>query len=136
MKKNRSGFAFILSLVLLSALWESWGPRLQQIFRSPQRLGLMWRFDRISVIVTVAFLILAVTAVLSFLGMFRGKKAVRRAPVKKAPEEEPLTCEHVRGREKYLEQIDGYLRTGLIDRDEYKVLKERYMRIDIPEDYH
>ena len=64
--------------------------------------------------------------------------AARRASVFAHPgeQEEAIHCAHLTGRQKYLEQIDGYLRTGLIDRSEYRVLKERYMKIDIPDDYH
>ena len=35
-----------------------------------------------------------------------------------------------------MEQLDSFLKTGLIDREEYRVLKERYMSLDIPDDYH
>ena len=50
--------------------------------------------------------------------------------------EEAIHCAHLTGRAKYLEQLDSFLSTGLIDREEYRVLKERYMRLDIPDDYH
>ncbi len=50
--------------------------------------------------------------------------------------DEAIHCAHLNGRQKYLEQIDNYLKTGLIDRSEYRVLKERYMNLDIPDDYH
>ncbi len=50
--------------------------------------------------------------------------------------EEAVHCAHLRGKEKYIEQLDGYLRAGLIDTAEYKVLKERYSKLDIPDDYH
>ena len=50
--------------------------------------------------------------------------------------EEAIHCAHLTGRAKYMEQLDSFLKTGLIDREEYRVLKERYMRLDIPDDYH
>ena len=50
--------------------------------------------------------------------------------------EEAIHCAHLTGRAKYLEQIDNYLKTGLIDKDEYRVLKNRYMNLDIPDEYH
>ena len=50
--------------------------------------------------------------------------------------EEAIHCAHLTGRAKYLEQLDSFLRTGLIDREEYRVLKNRYMSLDIPDDYH
>ena len=50
--------------------------------------------------------------------------------------EEAIHCAHLTGRAKYMEQLDSFLKTGLIDREEYRVLKERYMSLDIPDDYH
>ena len=50
--------------------------------------------------------------------------------------EEVVTCAHRTGREKYLEQVEGFYKNGLIDRDEYKILREKYEKMDIPEDYH
>ena len=50
--------------------------------------------------------------------------------------EEAIHCAHLTGRAKYLEQLDSFLSTGLIDREEYRVLKNRYMSLDIPDDYH
>ena len=50
--------------------------------------------------------------------------------------EEAVTCHHLTGKEKYIQQLDSYLKAGLIDKAEYKVMKERYSKLDIPEDYH
>ena len=40
----------------------------------------------------------------------------------------------LRGREKYYAQLDSFLKNGIIDRDEYKFMRERYARMDIPDD--
>lgn len=50
--------------------------------------------------------------------------------------EEAITCAHVRGKEKYIQQLDSYLKAGLIDKSEYRIMKERYEKLEIPEDYH
>ena len=50
--------------------------------------------------------------------------------------EEAITCQHLTGKEKYIQQLDSYLKAGLIDKAEYKIMKERYSRLEIPEDYH
>ena len=50
--------------------------------------------------------------------------------------EEAITCHHLTGKEKYIQQLDSYLKAGLIDKAEYKVMKERYSKLEIPEDYH
>ena len=40
----------------------------------------------------------------------------------------------LRGREKYYAQLDSFLKNGIIDRNEYKFMRERYARMDIPDD--
>ena len=50
--------------------------------------------------------------------------------------EEAITCAHHTGKEKYLEQVEGFYRNGLIDRAEYKILREKYEKLELPEDYH
>ena len=50
--------------------------------------------------------------------------------------EEAVSCHHATGKEKYIQQLDSYLKAGLIDKAEYKLMKERYSKLEIPEDYH
>ena len=50
--------------------------------------------------------------------------------------EEVVSCHHSKGKEKYIEQLDSYLKAGLIDKAEYRLMKERYSKLEIPEDYH
>ncbi len=50
--------------------------------------------------------------------------------------EEAVTCAHVTGKQKYIQQLDSYLKAGLIDKSEYRLMKERYEKLEIPEDYH
>ena len=50
--------------------------------------------------------------------------------------EEVVTCAHHSGKEKYLEQVEGFYKNGLIDREEYKILRAKYEKLEIPEDYH
>ncbi len=39
------------------------------------------------------------------------------------------------GKNKYIEQINGYLKNGLIEKEEYKILREKYENLNLPEDY-
>ena len=50
--------------------------------------------------------------------------------------EEAISCVHHSGKEKYLEQVEGFYKNGLIDREEYKILRAKYEKLEIPEDYH
>ena len=57
-------------------------------------------------------------------------------PHRAAEAEEAIHCSHLSGKQKYIQQLDSYLKNGIIDRAEYKVLRERYEKLDIPDDYH
>ena len=48
----------------------------------------------------------------------------------------PPATRKVSGREKYLDQLDSFLANGIIDRAEYRTLRERYSKLEIDEDYH
>ena len=106
-------------------------------------------------ILSIPFLSSQLLTVISFFRMLaswgkKGNRKVKQSSLKapeeklrysdkrrqKPEEDEALHCEHLTGKQKYLEQIDGYLKTGLIDRNEYRVLKERYQALDIADDYH
>ena len=50
--------------------------------------------------------------------------------------EEAVHCHHSTGKQKYLEQLDGFLANGIIDKAEYRLMKERYSRLNIEDDYH
>ncbi len=64
------------------------------------------------------------------------RTAPRPARRQTTAREEAIHCRHSRGKEKYLEQLDSYLKNGIIDKAEYKVLYERYSKLDLPDDYH
>ena len=135
----------------------------EYLFRTPptmQKIEFLLHTKPAEAGIFLLAVILVITALVSLLRMLAAaggksnaesiKQAVRRTASisadetgrrtfsrrKEAEEEDALHCEHKRGTEKYLEQIDGYLKTGLIDRDEYRVLRERYSKLNIPDDYH
>ena len=64
----------------------------------------------------------------------RGASARPARAAEKA--EEAVHCHHSTGKEKYLEQLDGFLANGIIDKAEYRLMKERYSRLNIEDDYH
>ena len=51
-------------------------------------------------------------------------------------EEKAVGCTHPRGKEKYIHQLDNFLANGIIDKNEYRVLKARYEKANIPENMH
>ena len=76
-------------------------------------------------------------ALLRFLGgIRRALREMRSRPEVMARSEQAVGCQHAAGREKYLRQLDEHLKSGLIDKAEYKLLCERYLRMDIDEDVH
>ena len=145
---------FIALIVILYLIpFEKIQELYRMYFRTPfttRKLEFLLRSRPMDLVLAMVFVICALVALVAFLRILFsfGKRGstrevsgtyttpkIRRAMAPKE-EEEALHCEHKRGSEKYMEQIEGYLRTGLIDRDEYRVLKERYSRLNIPDDYH
>lgn len=50
--------------------------------------------------------------------------------------EQAVHCAHSTGKQKYLDQLDSFLASGIIDKAEYKLMKERYSKLEIEDDYH
>jgi len=63
----------------------------------------------------------------------RGEKAVGRKLMreKKAEKEQVVKRTYSTGSEKYIHQLDEYLANGLIDKNEYRVLKKRYEKATV-----
>ena len=102
--------------------------------------------DTLFPIIGVAVFI-AVIAVIVFVTVKAVKKntpasaARRTAPARPAVRagrgtEEAIHCQHKSGKQKYLDQLDSFLANGIIDRAEYRTLRERYSKLEIDEDYH
>ena len=154
MDQKKSITRFFVLLMLCSVLNGVWEERIDSVMRlplTPHRLVMLWQYNRPALLATAALIVLGLLTVIAFFRMIASLAKRERAPVRKSslkapevktrprrqePEEDAIHCEHLTGKQKYLQQIDGYLKTGLIDRNEYRVLKERYMSINIPDDYH
>lgn len=66
----------------------------------------------------------------------RAKEKAKHIFMREEFEEEAVKCTHPRGREKYIHQLDNFLANGIIDKTEYRVLKDRYDNLNIPENMH
>ena len=103
--------------------------------------------------VFVAFITVIVIAVSMVKGKKAGEKKQTAVPLNrpfpqptatktkhalqhKDEAEEAISCAHHSGKEKYLEQVEGFYKNGLIEREEYKILRAKYEKLEIPEDYH
>ncbi len=144
-------WAVILSLAALVLLPKE---RLGMTLRLFDRYGferamhILTQADRGSLIGLSIFAVLALICVIGALRIPALSRRITREPdnipasrpvraARKAPAtEEAISCAHHTGREKYMQQLDSYLKAGLIDKAEYRTLKERYAKLDIPEDYH
>ena len=88
-------------------------------------------------LLSLVLIVIAVISLIRIIILSSKMQANRSMKVSaKHVTEEAINCSHSTGRTKYLEQIDGYLKNGLIDRSEYNSLKARYEKLDIPDDYH
>ncbi len=131
--KKSSVFPFVLLVILFSALRNTADREMQVILTG----------------IFAAVLFLALIPVFARKKNAKAGREEKAAPVRAAEDrrqparggkekesEEAVRCHHSRGKEKYIEQLDGYLKAGLIDRAEYRVLRERYEKLDLPDDYH
>ena len=64
------------------------------------------------------------------------KEVDTRSTMRYNLDEQAIECTHSIGKEKYFDQLDDYLANGLIDKNEYRVLKKRYEKLDIPDNMH
>ena len=75
-----------------------------------------------------ALLVLAgLVALVRIFVQIRRLNRLRGNPLEDAASERAVTSARSGG-DKYLAQLDDYLRNGIIDREEYKVLKQRHLR--------
>lgn len=72
----------------------------------------------------------------SMYHMERAKEKAKHMFMREEFDEEAVKCTHPRGREKYIHQLDIFLANGIIDKTEYRVLKERYDKLNIPDNMH
>ena len=164
MKKKGSFVSFLITLMVIFSLAEPCMDVFEYLFiRTPptmRKLEHFWHTSPQHCIMLAFWLILILIAVTELLKMLKPSAAASRPSTVKPAQmktvqqaakprttakarahrdteaEEAIHCAHLTGRAKYLEQIDNYLKTGLIDKDEYRVLKNRYMNLDIPDEYH
>ena len=66
----------------------------------------------------------------------RAQEKAMRYFTREDAQEKAVKCAHPRGREKYFHQLDNFLANGIIDKNEYRVLKARYEKANIPENMH
>ena len=66
----------------------------------------------------------------------RSKEIAKRVFMREEFNEQAIKCTHPSGKDKYIHQLDGFLANGLIDKAEYRMLKERYEKVVIPDNMH
>ena len=106
----------------------------------PRALRFLWRAEPTRLLAVGIFAVLLLIFLISVLVFISSvRRAVREGlsrPEVMARSEQAVGCQHPAGREKYLRQLDEHLKSGLIDKAEYKLLRERYLRMDIDERVH
>ena len=144
-KQNSKGSGVVTILILVGVL-------LYNLFSAE------FRQEDMTVVIASTLFVAFITVIVIAVSMVKGKKAgekkqtavplnrpvsqptatkTKHAALKHRDEaEEVITCGHKSGKEKYLEQVEGFYKNGLIDREEYKTLRAKYEKLEIPEDYH
>ena len=114
MKKKNKGLSLGSAVLIIAAVLGSFADELDG--------------DTFFPVVIFVAVIAMVIGVLSFVRKARKKAAVSQ-PLHshdRLHPSETVRCES--GMEHWKNQLDGFLATGIIDRNEYRVLWERYMR--------
>ena len=132
-KKKGNGFLApaVILFMLLSVIGE---------------IGEMERPEALIAVIVGAVILVVILATVSAVKKHGGKsgtaaRSVSRPTARRASggaerAEEAVHCHHSTGKQKYLEQLDGFLANGIIDKAEYRLMKERYSRLNIEDDYH
>ena len=147
MKMTRSAASFLVFfcaffLLLMVPKQEIWFLLRMLVWREDvlRLLRFLWVANRWRCIVLTYILVLLLVGIVSFVifvaALRRERREQRSRPGVQARSEQAVGCQHAAGREKYLRQLDEHLKSGLIDKAEYKLLCERYLRMDIDEDVH
>ena len=131
-KSALSVYVVVLAILLVNALNLSAGNENLVIY--------------ITVIVVIALVWFAVAYTLakkksggktaSIYNSERAKEKAKQIFMREEFEEQAVKCSHPRGKEKYIAQLNNFLANGLIDKAEYRVLKERYEKTQVPDDMH
>ena len=136
-KRNKSKSKGTVGLVIIAALI------LESIFSASTGAGLI---GLVAVVVFLGILGFAIAYALtkkkggakhgSMYHAERAKEKARHIFMREEFDEEAIKCTHPRGRDKYIHQLDNFLANGIIDKAEYRVLKERYDKLNIPDNMH
>ena len=131
-KSSYAGIAVVAAILLINSLNISAGTENLLIFAA--------------VLLVVAFVGFAVAYALakkkrggntgSIYSKERAKEKAKQIFMREEFEEQAVKCTHPRGKEKYIAQLDNFLANGLIDKAEYRVLKERYEKTQVPDNMH
>lgn len=135
-KKDNKGKGFLAPAVILFVLLSAIG-----------EIGEMERPEALIGVIGVAVILVSILATVNAVKKHSGggkaaparsaaRPAVRSGPRAAERAEEAVHCHHSTGKQKYLEQLDTFLANGIIDKAEYRLLKERYSKLDIEDDYH
>ncbi len=149
-KLARAALRFVIAAAVFVLTPKDWLRSMtgyvRWIFRNGVGLDRILRYHPRPLILFALFLLLMLVGLVSALRCLVLLGRIARcgaqgedgpSPVRAARDaEEAVRCQHAGGREKYLEQLDSYLESGLIDKAEYRQMRERYERVNIPDDYH
>ena len=85
------------------------------------------RGDFVLIALGAVLVIAGLVSLLRIVVLIRRLNRLQGNPIADASSERAVTSARS-GQDKYLAQLDEYLKNGIIDREEYKVLKQRHLR--------
>ncbi len=135
--------SFAVSVFLLLLIPKVDNGKLLRILRRSSPFSVKIRFmlrsmpgEFILMVILIILLLLAVWTLFRTFYLISRLKKTPSVPADADETESALGCDHKTGRDRYLEQLENYLESGVIDRDEFNSMRERYLKQNIPDDYH
>ena len=139
MKKQNSkkSFPIVMIVIFIAAIVSFLTENVPEFARFMSR-----ELDADAVAVILAGIIFVVGIIAAIVAAAKKSRVTTPAAVRakehelkdRAKNDAAIRCTCARGRQRYLDQADMFLKNGLIDKNEWRAMRERYMKMEMPEE--
>ena len=139
MKKQNSkkSFPIVMIVIFIAAIVSFLTENVPEFARFMSR-----ELDADAVAIILAGIIFVVGIIAAIVAAAKKSRVTTPAAVRAkehelkehAKNDAAIRCTCARGRQRYLDQADMFLKNGLIDKNEWRAMRERYMKMEIPEE--
>lgn len=139
-KQNNPGLLVCLLAIIAASFGSTIVKTLNGLFKGSHSSDAIIGF---SVVLGIIVVLVAVAATKEKRGKAAGNVQMQKAKEiliqnmrKAAAGEEAVSCQHETGKNRYIAQLDEFLKNGLIEKEEYNIMRRKYENLDIADDYH